>query len=50
MLPVYGLDSHGQYSHFPITAKAFLDAAIRNKEIPFFAEDDTNDNQLELLF
>ncbi len=51
MLPVYGLDSHGQYSHFPITAKAFLDAAIRNKEIPFFAdEDDANDNQLELLF
>ena len=27
MLPLHGLDSHGQYSHFPITAKAFLDAA-----------------------
>lgn len=49
MFPAHGLDCHGQYSHFPITAKAFLDAAINNKEIPFFADEET-DNQLELLF
>jgi hypothetical protein len=50
MLPIHGLDSHGHYSHFPIPAKAFLDAAINNKEIPFFADEDEEiNNQLELL-
>ena len=50
MLPIHGLDPHGQYSHFPITAKDFLEAAYKNKEIPFFAEDDGEDNQLEITF
>ena len=49
MLPLHGLDSHGQYSHFPITARAFLDAAINNKEIPFFADKDETNEQLELF-
>jgi hypothetical protein len=48
MLPSHGLDPHGQYSHFAIPAKVFLDAALFNKEIPFFAEDDSN--QLEITF
>ena len=50
MLPSHGLDPHGQYSHFPITAQAFLDAAYKNIEIPFFAEEQDNFNQLEILF
>lgn len=50
MLPTHGLDPHGQYSHFPITYKAFAEAAFNNKEIPFFAEDDNNQSQLELIF
>lgn len=50
MLPSHGLDPHGQYSHFPITYKAFADAAFQNKEIPFFAEENDNQNQLELVF
>jgi hypothetical protein len=50
MLPAHGLDPHGQYSHFPITYKAFAEAAYNNKEIPFFAEEDNNLNQLELIF
>ena len=49
MLPAHGLDPHGQYSHFPITYKVFYEAAYKNKEIPFFAEDETND-QLEIVF
>lgn len=48
MLPSHGLDPHGQYSHFSIKAKDFLAAAINNKQIPFFAEDDTNDYQLKI--
>lgn len=47
MLPVHGLDAHGQYSHFPITGRAFLDAAYNNKEIPFFVDEDNSNNQLE---
>ncbi|HET6244825.1 MAG: hypothetical protein H0V01_10720 [Bacteroidetes bacterium] len=50
MLPLHGLDSHGQYSHFPITGRAFLEAALQNKEIPFFADEDEATNQLELIF
>ena len=50
MLPIHGLDPHGQYSHFPIPAKAFLEAAIHNKEIPLFTEDESSSNQLELIF
>lgn len=49
MLPAHGLDPHGQYSHFPITYKAFYEAAYKNKEIPFFAEDNNTD-QLEIIF
>lgn len=49
MLPSHGLDPHGQYSHFPITYKAFYEAAYKNKEIPFFAEDNSNE-QLEIIF
>ena len=50
MLPTHGLDPHGQYSHFPITTRAFLEAALYNREIPFFAEDEEGDNQLEIIF
>lgn len=57
MLPAHGLDAHGQYSHFPIKAKSFLDAALFNREIPLFddvdaEQDSTNDGieQLEILF
>ncbi|WP_298527534.1 hypothetical protein [uncultured Christiangramia sp.] len=49
MLPSHGLDPHGQYSHFPITYKAFAEAAYLNKEIPFFA-DTKSDEQLEIFF
>lgn len=49
MLPSHGLDPHGQYSHFPISYKAFYEAAYNNKEIPFFAENE-NDEQLEIIF
>lgn len=50
MLPAHGLDAHGQYSHFPIKAKYFLDAAINNKEIPLFTDEDINKDQLEIIF
>lgn len=51
MLPAHGLDAHGQYSHFAIKAKHFLEASINNKEIPLFDEDEINPkDQLEILF
>jgi DNA polymerase III delta prime subunit len=48
MLPTHGLDPHGQYSHFPIKGKDFLAAAINNKPLPFFAEEESNINQLKM--
>ncbi|MCA0364244.1 MAG: hypothetical protein LCH67_09370 [Bacteroidetes bacterium] len=48
MLPTHGLDPHGQYSHFAIKGKDFIAAAINNKPLPFFAEDENNFNQLKL--
>lgn len=48
MLPAYGLDPHGQYSHFPIKAKDFLAAAVYNKQLPFFADDERITNQLKI--
>lgn len=48
MLPTHGLDPHGQYSHFPIKGRDFLAAAIHNKPIPFFAEEEDNINQLKM--
>lgn len=48
MLPTHGLDPHGQYSHFPIKGRDFLAAAIDNKPLPFFAEEDSNINQLKM--
>ncbi|KQO20832.1 hypothetical protein ASF10_14685 [Flavobacterium sp. Leaf82] len=39
LLPTHGLDPHGQYSYFSITASDFLAAAYKNKPIPFFNED-----------
>lgn len=50
MLPSHGLDPHGQYSHFPITGRAFLDAAYKNIEIPFFADETDTNKQLEIIF
>lgn len=50
MLPVHGLDPHGQYSHFPISAKSFLNAAENNIEIPLFTENKIDDKQLEIEF
>jgi hypothetical protein len=53
MLPAHGLDPHGQYSHFAIKGKDFLAAAIENKELPFFAEQrsyEDDDIQLEIIF
>jgi len=51
LLPAYGLDPHGQYSHFPIPAKSFIEAAYYNKPIPFFKDDDDNNvEQLEFKF
>jgi len=50
MLPAHGLDPHGQYSHFSITATAFLNAAYKNIEIPFFADEESEFNQLEIIF
>ena len=48
MLPTHGLDPHGQYSHFSIKGKDFLAAAIKNKPLPFFVEDERNINQLKI--
>lgn len=48
MLPSHGLDPHGQYSHFAIKGKDFLEAAINNKSLPFFAEEIENDDQLKM--
>lgn len=48
MLPTHGLDPHGQYSHFSIKGKDFLDAAIKNIPLPFFAEEESNINQLKI--
>jgi len=48
MLPTHGLDPHGQYSHFPIKGKDFLAAAINNKPLPFFAEEENDFNQLKM--
>ena len=48
MLPSHGLDPHGQYSHFPIKGRDFLEAAINNKPLPFFAENSKNANQLKM--
>lgn len=48
MLPTHGLDPHGQYSHFPIKGKDFLAAAINNKPLPFFAEEESEFNQLKM--
>ncbi|WP_313100946.1 hypothetical protein [Epilithonimonas sp.] len=51
LLPAHGLDPHGQYSHFPIPAKAFIEAAYNKKNLPFFKDDDdTNIEQLEFNF
>ncbi|WP_319482933.1 hypothetical protein [uncultured Draconibacterium sp.] len=48
ILPSHGLDPHGQYSHFPIKGKDFLEAAINNKPLPFFAEEKREENQLKM--
>jgi hypothetical protein len=48
MLPSHGLDPHGQYSHFSIKGKDFIEAAINNKPLPFFRENDELDNQLKM--
>lgn len=51
LLPTHGLDPHGQYSHFPITAKTFIDAAYNNKTIPLFTDEENGDKeQLEIEF
>lgn len=51
LLPTHGLDPHGQYSHFPIPGKAFLDAAYLNKAIPLFSEEsEDNKEQFEFEF
>jgi len=48
MLASHGLDPHGQYSHFSIKANDLIAAALYNKSIPFFAEDDEkSDYQLK---
>jgi len=48
LLPTHGLDPHGQYSYFSISAINFLDAAFKNKSIPFFNED-SNDLSDQLM-
>ncbi|WP_426065272.1 hypothetical protein [Flavobacterium sp. DSP2-3-1] len=51
LLPTHGLDPHGQYSHFPISGKSFVDAAYFNKAIPLFSEEfDDNNEQLQIEF
>ncbi len=50
MLPAFGLDPHGQYSHFPIKAKHFLEAANLNKPLPLFTDIEEDDSQLEIEF
>jgi hypothetical protein len=50
LLPTHGLDPHGQYSHFAIPAKVFIDAAYSNKKIPLFNEEVDSTDQLEIEF